>query len=274
MMNNISVLTLVRNRSEALQNLIHGLTLNTVLPFELIIVHMNEEPQTPPEVSYPIRSLMCNADSPLPLAEARNLAMSMARTEFCIFLDVDCIPGPTLVQDYAKAFQEGDCLWTGHIRYLKKGATVEKDVFKNLVGYSLEDPIRHAMEQIPYPLFWSLNFGCSKTVFARIGKFDPQFKGYGAEDTDFAFSARRNAVPLKTVNTFAFHQHHPSYSPPLNNLQSIVLNAALFFKKWDVWPMEGWLKQFQTQGFIEWTDNAINIIKYPVEADLKLALKK
>ena len=40
----------------------------------------------------------------------------------------------------------------------------------------------------------------------------------------------------------AYHQHHPSSSPPVQHLADILRNGALFRRRWGRWPMEGWLR--------------------------------
>ncbi|WP_409241961.1 glycosyltransferase family 2 protein, partial [Caballeronia sp. INML3] len=40
-------------------------------------------------------------------------------------------------------------------------------------------------------MFWSLNFACHLNTFEQIGGFDDAYTGYGGEDTDFAFRAKR-----------------------------------------------------------------------------------
>ena len=114
----IAVLTVVSGRKTALMNLIKGLSLNESLPAELIIVHMNEETYSLPPSPFPIRTISHYDPAKLPLASARNLALAESSVEHCIFLDVDCIPAPNLINIYAEAFNRTDQLWSGQVRYL------------------------------------------------------------------------------------------------------------------------------------------------------------
>ena len=41
-----------------------------------------------------------------------------------------------------------------------------------------------------YELLWSLSFALTATAWRRIGGFYDRYRGYGAEDTDFALTAR------------------------------------------------------------------------------------
>jgi len=268
----IAVLTVVSGRRIALMNLIRGLSLNTTLPDELIIVHMNEDTYSLPPSPFPIRAISHYDHAKLPLAGARNCALAESSVEHCIFLDVDCIPAPNLIQIYADAFNREDQLWSGQVRYLTPDFSPELDA-ADLEVKSITDPVRGKLETLPYELFWSLNFACTKTVFRKIGGFDESYKGYGAEDTDFAFMAKAQGIPLELINAMAYHQPHASYDPPLNHLEDIVNNAQTFYKKWKLWPMEGWLKKFVHLGYITWNNDKIHILTLPEKSVIEQYLK-
>jgi len=268
----IAVLTIVKGRKEALLNLIKGLSLHPYAEMELIIVHMNEENYPLPLTSFPIRSFTCFSEEVLPLAKARNLAISCADAEYCIFLDVDCIPGFNFIALYVAAFNQKNILWSGQVRYLRSGFPADLNNFA-LQKWSNADPIRSALQELPYELFWSLNFGCSKKVFYEIGGFDEKYQGYGAEDTDFAFTARKQDVKLGMVAATAFHQPHASYDPPLNHLQDIIKNAIVFHQKWNRWPMEGWLSKFMELGYVFWNADQLTVLKDPAPSDISAFLK-
>lgn len=273
-MTDISVAIIVQNRRKALLNTLSGLANSTLLPEEVIIVHMNED--AIPLLGYPFKilSVHCESQHALPLASARNTAIEHASGNRVIFLDVDCIPDASLIENYNNAFEEEDILFTGHIRYLQKDDEMEIDLASDLVVKSTPDLIRTPYTQIPYELFWSLNFACSKQVFHKIGGFDEAFIGYGGEDTDFAFAARKANIGLRTVSATAYHQYHPSYSPPLNHLTDIVANANIFYEKWSRWPMEGWLKAFRERGYIKWEADEVTITRYPTSLEIAEVLKK
>ncbi|WP_165305023.1 glycosyltransferase family 2 protein [Pedobacter sp. SYP-B3415] len=269
----ISVLTLTHNRNGALFNTLAGLAAGTELPAEVVIVHLNEDTIPLPELPFPVKSLTLHTGNHLNLARARNTAMAQSSSAFNIFLDVDCVPARDLIAEYRRAFQSADVLWSGTVRYLAEGATDIENWQHNMESLSRPDPVRHGHDTYPYEWFWSLNFGCSAAVFDKIGRFDEQFKGYGGEDTDFAFSARANGVPLKVVHATAYHQHHPSYSPPLNHFTPIISNASRFIQKWKQLPMPGWLEAFARMDLIRINGNEIEILRNPAEAEIQAALK-
>ena len=93
-------------------------------------------------------------------------------------------------------------------------------------------------------------------TWRRIGGFDEEFLGYGAEDTDFGFTADAAGIGLTWVGgATAYHQWHPSESPPIRHLDDILRNGRIFARRWGWWPMEGWLEAFQARGLIRWDDD-------------------
>ena len=243
------------------------------MPMELVIVHMNEPIYQVPKLPIPIRQIACHVDGHLPLAKARNVAMDAAIGHHVIFLDVDCIPADDLVGVYHEAFAKKDILWSGRVRYLDEAAMCNAALWQQMPSLSKPDPVREKLSCFSYELFWSLNFGCSQNVFKSIGGFDEQFIGYGAEDTDFAFSARAAGVELGTSDGMAYHQYHSSYAPPLNHFENIVHNAERFREKWDTWPMEGWLNQFEDMQLLVRGVRRLQIIRFPTEDEIKCALR-
>ncbi|ANW63106.1 glycosyltransferase family 2 protein [Mycolicibacterium murale] len=196
----------------------------------------------------------------LPLARARNAGARQAidgGAELLIFLDVDCIPSPSLITDYLDAHHRAgrDALLCGPVTYLPPAPD----------GYDLDtldeltDP--HPARPVPAPgellaaddhdLFWSLSFAVSASAWQRIGGFCEEYTGYGAEDTDFAAVARAAGVPLLWVGgAHAYHQHHPVSNPPVEHLRDIVANSAVFRRRWGRWPMPGWLDSFENDGLL------------------------
>lgn len=266
----ISVITLVSGREEALVNLLMGLQLGDEIPDELVIVFMNEKPCELPKTTFPIKSIVLQHENKIPLARARNFGVENTSFDNLIFLDVDCIPNKNLVKDYQGLREEN--LYCGQVRYLSKNSMCQLD-FDNLDELSSPDPIRSSIDVLPYELFWSLNFSCIRKVFEKIGGFNEDFKGYGAEDTDFAFKARENKIPLKNTKVVAYHQYHDKYEPPLNHFEDIINNSLVFYKLWGRWPMEGWLSEFENMGLITW-NKEITILRHPSIKEIAMAAKR
>ena len=100
-----------------------------------------------------------------------------------------------------------------------------------------------------HALFWTLSFAVTAATWRRIGGFCEDYVGYGGEDTDYGQLARRAGVDLAWVGgAWAFHQHHPTATPPVQHLDDILRNAAIFKRRWGWWPMAGWLAEFACRG--------------------------
>ncbi|KQO63528.1 glycosyltransferase family 2 protein [Curtobacterium sp. Leaf261] len=200
----------------------------------------------------------------LRLAAGRNAGAAAAidlGASVLVFLDADCVPGPGLVPMYLRAATaHPGALLVGPVTYLPAGFALGG-------GETLDQATRpHPARPAPaagttvvggdheYPLFWSLSFAVRAEVWTALGGFDEAYEGYGGEDTDFAFTAREQGVPLVWVGgADAYHQHHPTSSPPWQHLDDILRNGAVFAGRWGEWPMGGWLDAFAADGAIERT---------------------
>ncbi|MDH2327069.1 galactosyltransferase-related protein [Cereibacter sp. SYSU M97828] len=268
-----SILTIASGRAEHLRNVMVGLSHQTVLPREMVIARMQDAPYDDlPEMPFPVRQIHVPGDE-LPLAAARNAAAAAATGDLLIFLDVDCIPAPTLVADYTSHDLDG--ILMGEVMYLPGGA--------NAPGWTVQDfdavAERHSDRQGPpadgveictdYRCFWSLNFALRADRFRALGGFDERFTGYGGEDTDFGKTASVAGCPIGWIaGAKVYHQYHPHHMPPVHHLHSVVCNAELFAQKWGYRTMEHWLYAFMLMGLIDNSGPRIRILRAPDEDDI------
>ena len=268
-MTSVAVITLAHGRHDHLAEQGRALARSTVKPDQYIVVAMHD-----PEIEGVVAAGGAGArvihhptpptppTRELPLAAARNVgatAAIAAGADVLIFLDVDCLPGANLIAAYRAAATDPATthdLLCGPVAYLPP---------PDAAGYDLEtlDELArpHAARPAPKPgtvvrggdpaLFWSLSFALTATTWQRIGGFCEQYIGYGGEDTDFAQVAAAREIELAWVGgARAHHQYHPTTSPPVQHVDAILRNAAIFYKRWGWWPMMGWLEAFETQGLI------------------------
>ncbi len=269
----ISVLTIVRNRSPHLAELVEGLRRSERQPDELIIVDMSDEPVPLPSARFPIRIDRFETDG-LPLAAARNRAASLAKHDRLLFLDVDCIPLRNCIGLLADTLLKHEAILCADIRYLgphdARGSWEEAD----LLARGRKHPVRwfpaHGVrEERNTGLFWSLAFALRRSTFETLSGFDEGFFGYGAEDTDFGFRAAAAGQKLLFVGgAIACHQYHVTYEPPLQHVADIVRNARLFHARWGRWPMEGWLADFERLGLVRWQAHAIDLVRLPTASEM------
>ena len=251
----VSVVTLKHGRREQFEGLCRGVHACAQHVRELVVVHMNEDPHSPElELGCEVRHVQVRAEG-LPLARARNEGFAHARGDVVVALDVDCIPAPDLFAGLGRHVRTHGGLIMGDVRYLPRG---DYNDLATLDERAVGHPIRPHVPRgafVPwedYGMFWSLCFGCTRQTYERIGGFDEHYVGYGGEDTDFAFAARQRGVGFGLSGHRAYHQYHDVHRPPLNHMQSIVVNARRFYERWGHWPMGGWLEEFAQLGLIQW----------------------
>jgi hypothetical protein len=104
-------------------------------------------------------------------------------------------------------------------------------------------------------LFWSLSFAVTMATWAEVGGFCEQYVGYGGEDTDFGFAARAAGVRLTWVGgADAYHQWHPTQSPPIAHLDDILRNGAVFARRWVDGRWRGGWTPSATGGLVRWDE--------------------
>jgi hypothetical protein len=250
----IAVITPVAGRAAHLRVQEEGLARGTRRPDIRIVAAMGEPPLVGSGVQVvqvPVRSRQ------LPLAKARNRgaqAALAAGAQILIFLDVDCIPGDSLVARYGRAASDESGLCCGPVAYLPAAPPGGYDL-KQIAARASAHPARPVPpDDTVYPrgdhrLFWSLSFALTATNWRRVGGFDEEYIGYGAEDTDYGQKAAAIGLDLTWIGgAWAYHQYHPTQDPPVQHLSAILRNATLFRQRWGWWPMQGWLTEFDRLG--------------------------
>lgn len=299
----VSVITTCYGRNQHLYNLLGSLMHGSVRPAEVIIVNDDADPKRLSAFSLNIVQIPTTTcmrldndkDQPdFDIGCNRNLGAAKASYDALIFLDVDCIIAPTFIEQfYAKLQSHPDALLMGQPRYLLRPLTdtesseLQQGILpeSHLSNLSVYNPHRYNFEPTchvtikndieqtqDYGAFWSLCFAINNAQFDKIGGFDMGYIGYGAEDTDFAFTARELAIDFYLTADVVYHQQHSVYRPPLNHLASIIINANRFYEKWQHWAMAGWLADFANMGLIEWQSNqtnVINILRQPNVTEIK-----
>jgi N-acetylglucosaminyl-diphospho-decaprenol L-rhamnosyltransferase len=251
----LGVVTVVHGRREhaALQR--ESLRRSTRQPDVRVVVAMDDEDVTGDHVVH----LPATPEGRLPVAAARNLGArtALARgADTLVFLDVDCLVATEALAAYDAAVRdEPDVLWSGPVTYLRPGDRPYP--LARLVELDEPHPARPAPEpgeRLPgedWSLFWSLSFALSASAWERTGGFDEAYTGYGAEDTDFAQRARAAGLRLGwDGDARAYHQYHPTQRPPVQHVDDLVRNGALFAERWGWWPMTGWLEELEELGLV------------------------
>lgn len=274
----VVVVTVVHGRAEHLARQVAGLARSTLRPDRHVVVAM-DDPAVADAPDGGLERLVVpidRRDGRLPLAAARNAGVRAAwdgGAEVAVLLDVDCIPAPGLVEAYARAAADAETsgdLLGGPVTYLPPPPAGGYDL-DALPALDAPHPARPApapgavvRSDDQHDLFWSLSFALRQRTWHDLGGFDEAYLGYGGEDTDFACRARRAGVSLAWIGSArAYHQHHPVSSPPVEHLEDVVRNAALFHARWGTWPMRGWLDAFERDGLVARRDDGSYVVREP-----------
>ena len=261
MSDSVAVVTIVRGRHDHLREQCR--VLRQVAPHARHVVVAMADPAIDDVVGRDGPTMVVHVDGDplgMPLARARNTAVAtalVAGAELVVLLDVDCVPGPDLVDAYRLASEEApDALLAGPVTYLLEGVSVPEDP-NDLTDLraphpARPDPAPGVLERGgDHNLFWSLSCAVTASVWRALGGFHEGYVGYGAEDTDLGRVARSRGVDLVWVGgADAFHQYHPIDNPPVAHLEDIVRNAGTFRERWGDWPMPGWLDEFESRGLV------------------------
>ena len=297
----MSVITTCYGRNRHLYNLLSSLSQGSVKPAEIIIVNDDAEHERLAEYDLNIIKIATTTATEDGLASSasfdigrnRNLGAARATYDAMVFLDVDCIVAPTFIEQlHYKLQAHSKALLMGQPRYLMRPLTDDEgsqlqqgklaaDYLDKLSvfnpyrdNFDLQHQDKSIKQTQDYGAFWSLCFAIMRRQFEKIGGFDTDYVGYGAEDTDFAFMARALNIDFYLTDDVIYHQQHSVYRPPLNHLDSIVINANRFYEKWQHWPMSGWLAEFSQLQLINWRDEQtvpIAINRQPSEVEIRAA---
>ncbi len=258
-----AVVTLAAGRHEHLRRQHAHLAAAPHRPDDYVVVAMGDpdlESALDPSLDLRARVVHVPAQAAaLPLAAARNAGVRAAvenGADLLVLLDVDCLPAPDLLRHYTAASTDragADALLCGPVTYLPPAPAAGWSPTALLAARNPHParpaPPPGAVQPGDHELFWSLSFAVRTEVWTRIGGFFEGYTGYGGEDTDFAQQARARGVPLLWVGgAEAYHQHHATTAPPVQHLEDILRNGAVFFERWGWWPMAGWLEQFEQAG--------------------------
>ncbi|MFM9921234.1 glycosyltransferase family 2 protein [Lacisediminihabitans sp. H27-G8] len=265
------MITIVSGRRDHLINQHRGLALSDTAPHCYVVVAIDEPhladwlDQSPPVAQ--IKHLN-SPDAHLPLAAARNLGAKHAidrGADLLVFLDVDCVPSPSLLARYSEAaYLFPTALLGGAVGYLPDNISPfskNRDLLAHFHNFRPRPRAGETYLTDPN-LFWSLSFALTTAMWKEIGGFHEAYRGYGGEDTDFARTSEKSGNEFRMVgDAEAFHQYHPSPSPPVHHLEDILRNGRIFAERWGTWPMIGWLEEFEKQGLVYHDDSSGDWLK-------------
>ncbi len=186
----VSVVTLAKGRSSHLRNVLRGLERQTQKPAELVVAVMQDAFYDLPEVGFPVRQIRVEGTE-LPLAAARNRGVAASTGEAIAFLDVDCIPTPGFVAEYAQGLSELDGLLMGEVLHLPEHATLSDWDYDDLARVAQ----KHSDRRGPRP-----PGSRSAPITAASGRSTSRFSGRGSRRSAGSTSAMSATVARTPIS--------------------------------------------------------------------------
>ena len=296
----VSVVTIVKSRTEKLCHLIEQLEHCHPSPAELVIVWMS----SPSELSlirsekFDIVHKFVNQDD-LPIARARNKGLLEAKHDTLVYMNVDAICAPNFIEAGLRE-------WSQHSVLHTKVKMIDAECWHldhNLISASMssestltdsdandtpkkdtpsEDGPSEDNNEIPHrdqitikqedhhgkfshDSICSTVFFINKTDFEKTGGFDEGYSGFGINDEDFFTNCRTLGFAIKEIPQITFLPERPNYQCPVNHLLDFVKNAERYYSKWGKYPRPDVLDAYAEAGYInqDYIENGIQVLQLP-----------
>lgn len=255
----ISIIVTTYNWPEALERVLCALAQQNYSKLEIIIADDGSTGKTADLIQnwqkrFPFPLLHCwQKDEGFRAAMARNRAVAMAKHDYLIFLDGDCIPFPNFVTQHAKLAEPG---WfvAGNRVLLNQSLTEDILCQKlNVQNWSLLKwwqvyflrKCNHyfPLYSLPFGIFRKLsanewensktcNLGIWREDFLKVNGFDEDFQGWGFEDSDLVIRLQRLSIKRKS-GKFAvpvMHLWHPTHDKTKSDQNAYRLTQTLSSK--------------------------------------------
>lgn len=155
---------------------------------------------------------------------ARNLGAVYARAPLIVFLDADCVPDPTHLEEYADAFSSSVKAGKKHIYYGQRRNVPENKVVPfSRMNYG--ELFAQAEPNPKHEIFHTFSCAVPTDGFLESGGFDLRFNGFGCEDVDLSLRLQRMGYELFDMKGWVTHlDHKRTYGKILDNkvLQDVL----------------------------------------------------
>lgn len=236
-MTSLSVVIGSFNQSKQLKKVIEGyISQKATISFEVVIVDSYSSDATSDMIakfdtsSLPFDLIFIQRDNPSGKAEARNIGVSMAKSELVVITDADMIPDSNFVQAHYRAHKssKSPCCFEG-LAY-------------NLDSYDW--PLKNVPEKTQVPrkykngdrlewyYFLTGNISFPKNIFRLEKGFSHDFKSYGWEDLELGYRMKKRNIPLfYLTDAINFHYHVISPQDVVDRKYLMGQSAQIFVKK-------------------------------------------
>ena len=206
---------------------------------------------------------------PMPLAAARNRAAAAASGELLVFLDVDCIPSPTLVARYAAtAVAPGGFL--GEVLYLPAGA-LDAGRTGRSTGRRAPSGRRRSLRTNAAGArageLWGLSFALSADAGARSAAWTRLCRLWRGGDRPRRAARGPPAADLLGRRCARLPPASSVHVPPLQHFDAILGNARCFAAARAL--VHGLLaRPVPERGLIAWDADTITVLREPTAEEM------
>jgi len=230
----ISIIITTYNRPDALSLVLMGLSRQTCDNFEVLIADDGSTASTAEVVAqawpFPLKHVW-QEDDGFRAGQIRNRAVKLARGEYLVFLDGDCVPGPKFVEQHYQLAEPG---WfvAGNRVLLNPQFTAEvlqhpqRLLQLSAVGWlraRWQGSVNRILPLLPLPMLnrkgkaneWrgvkTCNLGMWRSDFDAVHGFDEAYVGWGYEDSDLVVRLLNDGIKRKQGRflTVVLHLWHP-----------------------------------------------------------------
>lgn len=259
----LSVIIPTYNRARNLAYCLESLTWQDFKDFEVLICDDGSSDNTR-EVVDRFRGRLnlryrWQPDEGFRAAEARNMGLRMARGKVIVFLDSDLIVPRTFLSAHWQAVQETpQALINSYVyRMLQPidddlGLPPEEYIPKHREILKIDGRDRYQLFErkglIEESYFLDSNaLSVTRELITQLGGFDPEFVGWGHEDTELGYRIARHGIPMRLIKagTEAYHLYHAvsdsKEEERLENWDRLTEKyniAKWYFPLWEL-PVEG-----------------------------------
>lgn len=173
--------------------------------------------------------------------KALNNGLKIAKGRLIIVIDGDCMVHPKFIEEYIKAYNDGDC-FIGRRQELGSKYTqkiIQKHKVKlNPIEIFFSDSKKKEHKEMLYLLgmkrntkklaLLGSNFAVKKEFLLKINGFDEDYIGYGMEDCDLEWRLRKAGAKFISMKGRAIQYHlwHKT-----NSSDRYLLNLNMYEKK-------------------------------------------
>ena len=233
----ISFIVLTYNRADALIAVLSSLASQCGVDHEVLIADDGSCPEQVqkltelcPTFACPVRHVW-HADTGFTAARARNLAARLAKGDYLVFLDGDCVPNKLFVAQHSGLAEAGffvngsRVLLSERLTHLALQGAI--DLPKLSATFWMRARMRGDSNKLLHLLTWpwrlfrvkqkfewrgirSCNFAVWRSDFAGVNGFDESFQGWGHEDADLVLRLHHLGIVRKNgfMATEVFHLWH------------------------------------------------------------------